>query len=79
MTSKTLREVDPFLVFNSEIFLTKESFSNSRRIYGFFDLLGDFGGMTEAIVLIAATGDINSIRYLVSNRDLQVFTGQMLD
>ena len=29
---------------------------------------------TEAIILIAATGDINSIRYLVSNRDLQVFT-----
>jgi len=30
---------------------------------------------TESIVLIAATGDVNEIRYLVSNRDLQVFTG----
>ena len=29
---------------------------------------------TDAIVLIAATGDVNEIRYLVSNRDLQVFT-----
>lgn len=30
---------------------------------------------TESIVLIAATGDVNEVRYLVSNRDLQVFTG----
>lgn len=28
----------------------------------------------ESINLIAATGDVNSIRYLVSDRDLQVFT-----
>lgn len=29
---------------------------------------------TESIELVAATGDVNEIRYLVSNRDLQVFT-----
>lgn len=29
---------------------------------------------TDAIALVAATGDVNEIRYLVSNRDLQVFT-----
>ena len=29
---------------------------------------------TDAINLIAATGDVHEIRYLVSNRDLQVFT-----
>ena len=29
---------------------------------------------TDSINLIAATGDVNEIRYLVSNRDLQVFT-----
>jgi hypothetical protein len=28
----------------------------------------------ESIALVAATGDVNEIRYLVSNRDLQVFT-----
>lgn len=28
----------------------------------------------DAINLVAATGDINAVRYLVSNRDLQVFT-----
>ena len=28
----------------------------------------------DAINLVAATGDVNEIRYLVSNRDLQVFT-----
>lgn len=29
---------------------------------------------TDSINLIAATGDVNEIRYMVSNRDLQVFT-----
>lgn len=29
---------------------------------------------TDSINLVAATGDVNEIRYLVSNRDLQVFT-----
>lgn len=29
---------------------------------------------TDAISLTAATGDVNEIRYLVSNRDLQIFT-----
>ena len=46
--------MDPFLIYNSEIYLTKESFDYQRRIYGFFDLLGDLGGVTEAIVLIFA-------------------------
>ena len=30
---------------------------------------------TDSINLIAATGDVNEIRYMISNRDLQVFTG----
>ena len=29
---------------------------------------------TDSISLIAATGDVNEIRYMVSNRDLQIFT-----
>lgn len=29
---------------------------------------------SEAITLTAATGDVNEIRYMVSNRDLQIFT-----
>jgi len=29
---------------------------------------------SEAITLTAATGDVNEIRYMISNRDLQVFT-----
>ena len=29
---------------------------------------------TDSIVLTAATGDVNEIRYMVSNRDLQIFT-----
>ena len=29
---------------------------------------------TDAIILVAATGDVNEIRYMRSNRDLQIFT-----
>jgi hypothetical protein len=43
--------------------------------------VGDFfnfdvgeGADADSINLVAATGDVNEIRYLVSNRDLQVFT-----
>ncbi len=44
------------------------------KIGDFFDFdVGD-GGDTDSINLVAATGDVNEIRYLVSNRDLQVFT-----
>jgi hypothetical protein len=42
--------------------------------------LGDFfnfdvrdAGDTDAIALVAATGTVNEIRYLISNRDLQIF------
>ena len=37
-----------------------------------FDI-GD-GDPTDSISLTAATGDVNEIRYLISNRDLQIFT-----
>ena len=40
----------------------------------FFDFdVGDAND-TDAINLVAATGDVNEIRYLKSNRDLQIFT-----
>jgi hypothetical protein len=32
------------------------------------------GADADAIVLTAATGEVNEVRYLVSNRDLQIFT-----
>jgi len=37
--------------------------------------VGD-GADTDSIVLTAATGNVNEIRYLKSNRDLQVFTNE---
>ena len=47
----------------------------------FMSQLGEFfnydvgeGEDTEAIILVAATGDVNEIRYMRSNRDLQIFT-----
>jgi hypothetical protein len=44
------------------------------RIGEFFDF--NFGTAldNQAFNLVAATGDVNEIRYLVSNRDLQIFT-----
>lgn len=44
------------------------------KIGEFFDF--DFGTAAdnEAFNLVAATGDVNEIRYLVSSRDLQIFT-----
>ena len=44
------------------------------KIGSFFNFdLGDAAD-DDAISLVAATGDVNEIRYLVSNRDLQIFT-----
>lgn len=45
--------------------------SKSGRYFNFD--IGDAAD-DDAINLVAATGDVNEIRYLVSNRDLQVFT-----
>ena len=46
-------------------------FSKSSQFFNFD--VGD-GEDNSSINLIAATGDVNEIRYLVSDRDLQVFT-----
>lgn len=44
------------------------------QIGSFFNFDEGEAADSEAITLTAATGDVNEIRYLVSNRDLQVFT-----
>ena len=51
---KKVREMDPHLLFTSDFWLTETSSIFSRRIYGWFDLLGDMGGVTEVLVLIFA-------------------------
>lgn len=44
------------------------------KLGGFFNYdVGDADD-TDAIILVAATGDVNEIRYMRSNRDLQIFT-----
>ena len=43
---------NPGYVFVSSFLLTEVSYSFSRRIYGWFDLLGDLGGVTDVFVLI---------------------------
>lgn len=44
------------------------------KIGQFFNFDFGIGNDDEAFDLTASTGDVNSVRYLVSNRDLQVFT-----
>ena len=44
------------------------------QIGEFFNLNVGDAEDTDAISMVAATGDVNEIRYLVSNRDLQIFT-----
>ena len=44
------------------------------QIGNFFNYDVGEAGDNEAISLVAATGDVNQIRYMISNRDLQVFT-----
>jgi len=44
------------------------------RIGQFFDFYVTEAKDDEAISITAATGDVNEIRYMISNRDLQIFT-----
>ena len=44
------------------------------QIGSFFNFDEGEAADNEAITLTAATGDVNEIRYMISNRDLQVFT-----
>lgn len=44
------------------------------RIGEFFDFSVNDSADSDSFNLVAATGDVNEIRYLVSSRDLQVFT-----
>lgn len=44
------------------------------KIGNFFNFDVGEAADNESIALVAATGDVNEIRYMVSNRDLQVFT-----
>jgi hypothetical protein len=44
------------------------------KVGSFFNFYVDVAADDEAISLTAATGDVNEIRYMISNRDLQIFT-----
>ena len=44
------------------------------KIGNFFNFDVGEAADNESIALVAATGDVNEIRYMISNRDLQVFT-----
>ena len=44
------------------------------KIGNFFNFYVSRGDDDEAISLTSATGDVNEVRYMISNRDLQIFT-----
>lgn len=43
--------VKPGQLYNSDMFLQAETRSHERRVYGFLDLLGDLGGVTEILAI----------------------------
>ena len=44
------------------------------KVGSFFNFDVDDAADSDSIQIVAATGDVNQIRYMVSNRDLQIFT-----
>jgi len=50
-----VQDIDPLLIFESVFWLKETSTMYDRRIYGWFDLLGDLGGVTEAFILVFAS------------------------
>lgn len=47
-----IRKNMPDLLYMSRVWLMNESVLHARKIYGFIDLLGDLGGVTEVIMLV---------------------------
>ena len=45
-------EKSPRLLYRTQIFLMSEEITHGREVYGFMDLLGDLGGVTEVIMLV---------------------------
>ena len=46
------KDVDPLLLYESQFWLSETTEVYNRQIYGWFDLLGDMGGVTDAMVLL---------------------------
>ena len=49
-----VQEFDPLLIYSSDFWLSETSMKFNRRVYGWFDLLGDMGGVTDVLVMIFA-------------------------
>ena len=46
------RESKPRLIHRAQMWLHFEEITYSREVYGFLDLLGDLGGITEVLMLV---------------------------
>ena len=47
-----VKKKQPRLLYMSRVWLMSEVITHARKIYGFIDLLGDLGGVTEVIMLV---------------------------
>lgn len=47
-----VKEAHPDVIFIINTWLDGVMVSHSRRVYGFFDLLGELGGVMEVLVII---------------------------
>ena len=46
-----VRDLDPKKIFHTQILLQQEGVAHQRKIYGWLDLLGDLGGVTEVVMI----------------------------
>lgn len=51
MVRSFVREADPDTFFSSLLWISPNFYSHTRSIYGWIDLLGDLGGVTEVIMI----------------------------
>jgi hypothetical protein len=47
-----ISDVEPNKLFINKFYLTMETHTNSRTIFGWFDLLGKLGGITNVMMLL---------------------------
>lgn len=51
MVRNVVREAEPETFFSSILWISPNIYSHARSIYGWIDLLGDLGGVTEVIMI----------------------------
>jgi hypothetical protein len=51
VTRDHVPDKDPGVFYNTQVFLMSEEVTHKRKVYGWMDLLGDLGGVTEVVMI----------------------------